>query len=199
MAGGLSSRMKQDKSRLVMSRTGLEQREALYQLLQNLVEKVVFSINDDQQNDSYFLDKNTVVDHHLAIGPMGGIASVMEKYPQYSLLVLACDMPFLNQDVLMQLLETREVLFLSNDDSVTAKVDGFFFENENRLEPLVAIYENSLQMKIKQSIENKEFSLQKLLKRSNIKILPLVDAHSVHNINTMEEWTEAQALQSNEA
>ncbi|MBL3657480.1 molybdenum cofactor guanylyltransferase [Fulvivirga sediminis] len=153
LIGGKSSRMGTDKSMLQYHK--VTQREYSYQLLSKYCSRVFLSCNPTQQ-DSLALPH--IVDTHCE-GPMTGILSAHEEYPQASWLVLACDMPYVDIDILNQLL-------LHRDDSSIATC--FYKE---RIEPLCAIWEASCFPSFKKYHRSGNRSPRRFLEENKIKAL----------------------------
>lgn len=91
LAGGKSSRMGQNKALLSFQDRPLI--ESVIQKLTGIFSRVVLSVNQPDAFPQFSLPR--IVDHYLEIGPMGGIASVLES-GEKNIFCVACDMPFLN-------------------------------------------------------------------------------------------------------
>ena len=129
LSGGKSTRMGTDKG--LIAYHGIPQRDHLYQLLEKICDKTFMSIRKEQQAEisSTF---NTIVDEDVFKGPFNGILSAHKKYPDVAWLVLACDLPLIDEKSLRELIEARK-----GSADATA-----FAQKENPLpEPLCAIWE----------------------------------------------------------
>lgn len=129
LAGGKSMRMGTDKGRIAYH--GIPQREHLYRLLEDVCDKTFMSIRKEQvaEISSTF---NTIVDEDIFKGPFNGILSAQKKYPNVAWLVLACDLPLIDEKSLTDLIAARK-----NSAYATA-----YSLRENPLpEPLAAIWE----------------------------------------------------------
>ena len=91
LAGGLSSRMGQDKAQLMHKNTDMLSFSKQL-LLDSGINQVVVSGNQHQVTDLF---DNA--------GPVGGIYSVIERYQPKALLILPIDLPLMTSNALMQL------------------------------------------------------------------------------------------------
>lgn len=99
-------------------------------------------------------------------GPLAGVLSVHERYPQEDLLVLACDMPLMENVVLEQLLAA----------SKTEEKDAYVFTNQGEPEPLCAIYTAKALAATLQRYYNNELtrhSMKFMLERLVVHFIPL--------------------------
>ena len=128
LAGGKSTRMGKDKRQLHYH--GMSQQEYSFSLLESLCEKVFISVREAQIDDTgaskYILDKN------IAKGPLNGILSAHMAHPKDAWLVLACDTPLVDKEVLDALVAERNTSKMATT-MATQKTD--------RPEPLIAIWE----------------------------------------------------------
>lgn len=133
LCGGKSSRMGVDKG-LIEDRGVAWAQSALNKVV-SLGLPVAFSVNPEQFNtySSTFEDSKLIIDNNeLQLkGPLLGVMSAYLKYPSEDLLVLACDMPFMNILLLQKLKDQYH-----SDDSV----DAIVFSNNGEPEPLCAVY-----------------------------------------------------------
>ena len=79
LAGGKSRRMGQDKALLL--RAGQSQLSYVAALLEGATERVFVSARHDQQDDPERSRFATIVDRYENIGPIAGILSAMDEYP----------------------------------------------------------------------------------------------------------------------
>ena len=87
LAGGKSRRMGQDKALLL--REGQSQLSYVATLLEGATERVFVSARHDQQDDPERSRFATIVDRYEDIGPIAGILSAMDEYPDADWLVEA--------------------------------------------------------------------------------------------------------------
>ena len=132
LCGGNSVRMGADKGLLQQNITTWAELAA--DKLAGLKLEVVVSVNE-RQAETYtrIFDTIPVVTDNSRIdvfGPLKGILSVHLQYPDADLLVLACDMPAMTTEVLEYLLKS----------SLDKTEEAVVFINDNRYEPLCAVY-----------------------------------------------------------
>ncbi len=129
LAGGKSTRMGADKG--LIAYHGLPQRDYLYNMLNNICDATYMSIREEQRKE--FPDAiNGIVDLNEFRGPYNGLLSAHQQFPEVAWLVLACDLPLMDEAALHELVSQRDV----------SKMATAFASKENPLpEPLCAIWE----------------------------------------------------------
>ena len=133
LCGGKSTRMGSDKGMLIKDNTPWA--ILLYHLLDNIGLSVALSINKWQlqgYNPLFPPYQLITDDDSLEIGgPLKGLLSVHQRFPDADMLVIACDMPAMDEIVLTSLMNTHQ----SNPEK-----EAIVFTNEGNPEPLCAIY-----------------------------------------------------------
>lgn len=129
LSGGKSSRMGEDKG--LIPYHGIPQRNYLYQLLNKVCDASFMSVREDQVED-IDSDINCIVDTNEFRGPYNGLLSAHRKFPEAAWLVLACDLPLIDENALSELISQRDA----------TKMATAFANADNPLpEPLCAIWE----------------------------------------------------------
>jgi molybdopterin-guanine dinucleotide biosynthesis protein A len=165
--------MGQDKA--LMRSGSRTQLEKLYDLLQAQLSSVYVSIKASQVNDPVRSKYRLIIDAQNCSGPMAGILSAHKTHPDCAWLVIACDMPFLNSETLMQLIKARDnaydaTVFSNPDDSLP--------------EPLCAIYEpNALVRVASDPTRLPSNSARDLLRQSRIKMIEAKNPYALENTN----------------
>ena len=95
LAGGKSTRMGKDKGSLDYH--GKPQREFMADLLSQFCEETYISVRENQVVQSEY---KLLEDTFVGLGPFGAIASAMRNNPNTSWLVVACDLPLLDEKTL---------------------------------------------------------------------------------------------------
>ena len=143
LTGGYSKRMGQDKA--LISDGNQTALEKIYNLLRHSLEEVFVSVRADQKVEEKRAEFNLIVDQNQCSGPMAGILSAFNSYPDIAWLVVACDMPHLDKETIDQLIQNRNkekvaTLFISPKDGLPEPLcsiyEPLFFEtvsNDNRL------------------------------------------------------------------
>jgi molybdopterin-guanine dinucleotide biosynthesis protein A len=150
LAGGESRRMGKDKATIEFNDQPLWQRQL--NLLRKLKPAEIFvSARTDpvwRPNECKFL-----ADEPPSLGPMSGIASTLGRIQSTHLLVLAIDMPFMNEPYLRSLCD-----LVARGRGVVPKID-------DRFEPLAAIYPKNALDDFQHALSSDDFSLQTLTTR----------------------------------
>lgn len=180
LSGGVSQRMRQDKAAL--DYRGEPQLLRAWRLLQAVTEQAFVSVREHQRGDALRATLPQIVDSYEAVGPVAGILSAQERHPDAALLVLACDLPLLDNDTLRGLIDAR-------DPQAFATV--FASSHDGLPEPLCAIWEPHSHALLRQRYENGSYCPRKALMQSNIVLLP-APGDALDNVNTPEE---RQAMQ----
>ena len=143
LTGGYSKRMGQDKA--LISDGNQTALEKIYNLLRHSLEEVFVSVRADQKVEEKRSEFNLIIDQNQYSGPMAGILSAFNSYPNIAWLIVACDMPHLDKETIDQLIQNRNkekvaTLFISPKDGLPEPLcsiyEPLFFEtvsNDNRL------------------------------------------------------------------
>ncbi|MBQ4915732.1 NTP transferase domain-containing protein [Maribacter sp. MMG018] len=181
LSGGKSSRMGTDKG--LIPYHGIPQREYLYGLLEKVCTKVFMSVRNDQleEIDDRF---NTIVDSDEFRGPFNGLLSAHKKHPEVAWLVLACDLPLMNEDALRDLVLKRN----------SVKLATAYVIKENPLpEPLCAIWEPQALKKSIVYLEQGNGSCpRKFLINNDIELVFPNCPEVLMNANSQTEYNEAR-------
>jgi molybdenum cofactor guanylyltransferase len=171
LIGGKSSRMKEDKARIVYHKQ--EQFKHLFDLLNLFCEDVYLSTKQEYKSFPVIKDNPEFGD----IGPMNGILSGFEQL-KTSHLVIAVDYPLFSRQEIENLISQRDKKLLA---SVIFNTESQFFE------PFLGIYEFSFLEILLEEIKSGNHSMQNILLKNKVKkVLPL-NLNSLRNCNTIEE------------
>tara|TARA_R110002049_G_scaffold63439_1_gene168614 strand:+ start:7088 stop:7681 length:594 start_codon:yes stop_codon:yes gene_type:complete len=176
LAGGKSRRMGQDKASLAHG--GKSQLEFAFDLLAGTTDKQFVSTNEAQRDDALRARFPQIVDHYADIGPIAGILSALETYPQVDWLVVACDLPNLDETTLGELLSKA-----SPDKPFTA----FRSSRDGLPEPLCAVYRANSAAILRRFVEEGIHCPRKVLLRSDTHLLDLPQPAALDNINTRDD------------
>lgn len=176
LAGGESRRMGQDKASL--RREGQSQLAYTVQLLGDFVERVFVSTRADQQDDRERSRFTQIVDRYEDMGPVAGILSAMDEYPDVDWLVLACDLPNIDQTTLSNLLKKR-----SSDQPFSAYISS----HDSLPEPLCAVYAAHSSVIVRRFVEEGIHCPRKILIRSDTLLLEQPNPQSLDNVNTPDD------------
>lgn len=186
LAGGSSSRMQRDKAALQYQ--GKSQLERAFDLVSRHVSKVYVSVRASQTNDPSRAQHPLIVDSVTGEGPIVGIRSALAAHPEVAWLVVACDLPFLSDTALSQLLRHRDP---------SAVATAYCSTHDGLPEPLCALWEPQAGPALASYQEDGGRCPRKFLIRHAVPLLEPSDKHALDNVNTPEEY--AQALATLEA
>jgi molybdopterin-guanine dinucleotide biosynthesis protein A len=176
LAGGQSKRMGQDKALLRID--GETQLSRAVQLLEPLVDRVFVSARADQMDEPERKKYRQIVDRYRDLGPLAGILSAMEEHPDASWLVLACDLPHVDELTVRHLLDSR-----SPDQPFSAYTSS----HDGLPEPLCAFYSAGSYSIVKAFADDGVICPRKILIRTDTQLLEQPNPESLHNINTPED------------
>lgn len=178
LVGGRSSRMGRDKATLQYSEK--PQAVVAYQLLARCCAKVFLSCRQGQAIGGLPAIHDTVE----GIGPMGGILSAFTAHPDKTWLVVACDLPFLTEATLRDLVARRDAAQLAT---------AYRSAHDGKPEPLCAIYEPAIATRLREFVARDEQCPRKALVKLGVPLLDLPDARALDNVNHPHEFDEARA------
>ena len=104
LAGGHSSRFGSNKVLFAPNGETLISKAA--GLLRSVAREVLVSASQTNAGDYDFLGLEIVVDQHPDSGPMGGLETLLQRCTTPWLLVLTCDMPFVDKEALVTMISS---------------------------------------------------------------------------------------------
>ena len=176
LAGGRSRRMGSDKA--LLERDGRSQLAHAMALLGRHVERVFASTRADQRDEAERSRYAQIVDRYEDLGPLAGILSAMDEYPEADWLVVACDLPNIDDDTIAHLLATR-----SGEQPFTAYISS----HDGLPEPLCAIWGAGSDHIVRNFADEGTKCPRKILIRSDTQLVEQADPRSLDNINTPED------------
>jgi molybdenum cofactor guanylyltransferase len=183
LAGGRSTRMQRDKA--ILKYSGKPQLARAMELISPLVARAFVSVRADQQHEPQRAAYYTIADQQSDLGPLAGIQAALRTYPDHAWLVLACDLPFLDDTTLRHLIAHRAPGRLAT--AYRSQFDGL-------PEPLCAIYEPASLTAIEAWIAQGERCPRGWLSRHDVELLALPEAHALDNVNTAAEYAAASTM-----
>ncbi|MEO6167719.1 MAG: NTP transferase domain-containing protein [Chitinophagales bacterium] len=182
LAGGKSLRFGSDKAKINWH--GKEQWLYAAELLQPFCSEVFISCREDQQTsiDSVF---KTIPDSFIGLGPYGAILSAFREQPNAAWLVVACDLPLLNHDVLHYLFDHRKS---------SAIATTFRSPHDELPEPLITIWEPKSYPVLLSFLSQGYSCPRKVLINSDSYIIESPDCNALINVNTREEFEKVKEL-----
>ncbi len=176
LAGGKSTRMGSDKA--LLRQEGETQLSRAVSLLEAHVERVFVSTRPDQADDPERGKYKQIVDRYEELGPVAGILSALDSYQDTSWLVLACDLPNIDEVTVAFLIEN-----CSRGHAVTA----YESVGDGLPEPLCAVYRPESRELIKGFVEQGMICPRKMLIKSDTHLLTQPSPGALHNINAPED------------
>lgn len=173
LAGGKSRRMGADKA--LLTRDGESQLGRAVSLLARHLPKVFVSTRSDQADETERSRHTQIIDRYEDMGPIAGILSAMDSDPDVSWLVLACDLPNVDDDTIEALIaaHTGEHLFTAYKSS-----------HDGLPEPLCAIFSPAGRANVDAFIAEGIICPRKMLIRSDTRLLEQSNPSALDNMNT---------------
>jgi molybdopterin-guanine dinucleotide biosynthesis protein A len=172
LAGGQSRRMGSDKG--LLNYFGKSQRIYTTELLQKCNLETRLSVRREQQ----VTETKVIEDIFLGLGPFGAICSAFQHDPNAAWLVLATDLPYVDESLIRKLLSERD------PSKVATAVKG---KKKEFPEPLVTIWEPKAYPIMLQFLAQGISCPRKVLINSDVKLLETDDVY-IYNVNTPEEF-----------
>ncbi|GAA4711664.1 hypothetical protein GCM10023228_16810 [Brevibacillus fulvus] len=143
--------------------------------------------NRPERLPSYELSKLGVTikpDEGGSYGPISGIVTGFQHTEAETLLVVSCDLPFLDEQAIGQLLA-----FARREQEWDALVAA----SGQKLHPLLAVYHRRTEACWREALQAGQYRLMDTLARLRMKIIPpkLLDRWATYNANTPEQYREA--------
>lgn len=175
LAGGKSVRMGIDKGTLNFY--GKNQRDVTIDLLKKHHLKTYLSVRENQEVEA----ENKITDKFIGLGPFGAICSAFQENPDTAWLVLATDLPFVDDSIIEKLLKYR------NPSKAATTIKG---KNAQFPEPLITIWEPKSYPLLLNYLAQGYSCPRKVLINSDVEIIEVDDAF-IRNINTPEDFKNA--------
>lgn len=179
LAGGKSSRMGKEKAAIKYH--GKPQIEFAADTLGLFCSKVFISTRRDQAHNDLYRKFHQIHDEPSCEGqgPLAGIISAMHAHPMSAWVVLACDLPFVNETDIRFLLEHRD----------TTKVATAFKSPMDGLpEPLCAVWEPEYIIDIQSFMNKGGICPRKFLIQAEALLIDPPHPKAMENINNPEEF-----------
>ena len=176
LAGGESRRMGRDKA--LLERDGKTQLAHIVELLEGCVDKVFVSTRADQNKDEERGRFEQVVDRYDDLGPVAGILSALDEYPEVDWLVVACDLPNIDEATIRHLLKHS-----GGEQPFTAYSSSY----DGLPEPLCAVYHSGCADIVRRFVDDGVNCPRKILIRSDTHLLEQPDPRALDNVNTPDD------------
>jgi molybdopterin-guanine dinucleotide biosynthesis protein A len=176
LAGGKSQRMGFDKC--AVNWHGAEQRYYVADLLKPFCENVFISCRADQKNEiggNY----SSLADTFTDLGPYGAILSAFREKPDSAWLVIACDLPLMDENTLQYLVDRR------NPSAVATAYQSPVNEFP---EPLITIWEPKSYPLLLSFLAQGYSCPRKVLINSDVTLVNALNPDALTNVNTPDEF-----------
>lgn len=175
LAGGMSSRMGQDKG--LMQFRGKQMVQYSIDLLSQFTSHILISSNNPLYNQ---FNLPVIADIYKNCGPIGGLhASLLATTTKWNI-ILSCDAPYVDPKLFQSMLK-----MIADQDAIVPK-------REKGFEPLFGIYNRKLSPFLEEKIKMLDYKLQKILKERDITLFDTTDLQTLipnlfSNINSPED------------
>jgi molybdopterin-guanine dinucleotide biosynthesis protein A len=180
LAGGRSTRMQRDKAALAYR--GRSQLEHAFALLSRHAVETFVSVRSDQRSEPLRAALPQIVDQQANIGPLAGILAAQQLQPDSAWLVLACDLPFLDDAILAALIAGRDP---------SADATAYRSAHDGLPEPLCAIWEPRTAAALLEQAAAGRQCPRKFLINARTRLLDLPRRDALDNVNSSDEYWRA--------
>jgi molybdopterin-guanine dinucleotide biosynthesis protein A len=187
LAGGHSSRLRQDKCSLVLAGEGLLQRLVIR--LSQLDGEVIVVLAQGQKEPFSSRPPQVTTDMYPGRGPLMGIYSGLRLSEGPHSVVVACDMPFLNIKLLRYITDLADGF-----DVVVPKIGGL-------VEPLHAVYSTKCLSVMESMLGGGDFKISNLFEKVKVRYVEEREINSFDpehlsffNINTPADMERAERI-----
>ncbi|MGH8062474.1 MAG: NTP transferase domain-containing protein [Pseudoxanthomonas sp.] len=176
LTGGDSMRMGEDKA--LLDAGGKPQLLATLRLLQKHARPCFVSLRAGQRNEPLRSGMCQIVDGIAGIGPAAGLLAAHAAHPQAAWLVVACDLPLLDDATLETLIRAR--------DGRHAAI-GYRSDHDDLPEPLCTLWEPAALDRLEQQVRAGRNGLRDALLQVEMLLLPAPSDGALDNANTPQE------------
>lgn len=187
MAGGQSRRMGQPKAALAIGGEPLLRRVARLLLL--AVPKVV--VVGAPELSELVPDLAVLQDLHPRIGPLAGIETGLLSVTTELIFVVACDMPFINPDLVRSMLQYAQ----DDPEADVVALPSQKGAGEGMMEHLHAVYRRSCLPAVTRAVAGGRYALHELFSQLRVHTFPEVltrqldpSGRSTLNANSPADW-----------
>jgi molybdopterin-guanine dinucleotide biosynthesis protein A len=185
LAGGKSSRYGMNKALVEIN--GVRLIERVIRVMESIFEHLIIIANTP--HDYAYLQLPMYEELIKGLGPLGGILTGLEAISDDAGFVVACDMPFLNADLVRYMVDMRDDYY-----AVVPKITW-------KIEALHALYNKRCLPVIRELIESQEYQAIKFFDRIRVRYVEedeirASDPHlrSFFNVNSPRELLDAEQL-----
>jgi len=188
LAGGKSLRL--GKNKCLETINGKSLIERVIERLKAVSSRILIVTSKEQLDLPATGDAEVVVDFYPGKGPLGGIYTGLLASDSSHTLAVACDMPFLNIELLHYMIELSPGF-----DAVVPRLE------EGKIEPLHAIYSKNCLDNMKTQLEHNQLEVSRFLNTVCVRYIELAECRRLDprlltffNINSQSDLDRAIAL-----
>ena len=160
------------------------QTEHCFSLLSKYCSEVFISNRPDQEMARGQQGLPQINDVFNDFGPLGGILTALQNKPDRAWLVLACDLPFIDDETIAYLIQERNPYKMAT---------AYKSSHEGFPEPLCAIYEPKSIHRFFQFLSLGYKCPRKVLINSDIRLLEPVNEKALENVNSPSEYEQVRS------
>lgn len=181
LTGGKSERMKRDKA--LIEYKGKPHARYICDIMKSYCDEVYLSARENQWSGTPLETLPVITDSVEGKGPIAGILSAFQKYPDANWLVVACDLVHFNEAT------AEELLSHYHPDKIATA-----FKNTEKgfPEPLCTIYTPHARSVLQDAFSKDITCPVKVLRLQEVELLDQKSGIDLANINTVEEYSEFQ-------
>ena len=172
LVGGKSSRMGSNKA--FLDYHGQPQ----INFLTNLLSKFCSAVHVSAKEQSLYPDFAVIEDKYDFDSPLNGILSAFNYDSSKAWLVVACDMPFIDDTSIIELLSQRDNNGLATCYQII----------ERKPEPLFSVYESKCYPLLSECHKNGQYSPRTFLIQNDVKTIDPDKYRTLENVNSKEEF-----------
>lgn len=176
LAGGASRRMGRDKGALDYH--GEPQAAHVWRLLEKLCGAAYVSTNASRAESPPYSTLPLILDAGDYEGPASGLLAAWERYPDAAWLVLAVDMPLVDEDLLTALIRARDT-----DAFATC-----FQHDDGTVEPLCSIWEPAAREPLRRDVQAGRRSPRRFLMAHRTSLLRPPDPRKLASANDADSF-----------
>lgn len=172
LVGGKSTRMGRDKA--LLNYHGKPQIEYITELLALFCSEVVVSAKQQQLYSNFYV----IEDQYDFESPLNGILSAFNYDANKAWLVVACDMPFIDNDGIAYLMAQRD----------KEQIATCYQNAEQQPEPLFSIYESTCFPLLTEFYKTGNYSPRFFLKNNDVQLVTPKNYNILRNVNSTDEF-----------
>lgn len=190
LAGGLSSRFGNDKSRVVVHGGAGDMADFSLRLLSSLKEVCELAVSCRADQVETLKDKRVTLVPDEEDGPptpLKGLVAALRRLPA-PVLAIPCDLPLMTPNILELLIRARARALTERDPQGPALLRTTFIDKDGFLESLIGIYEAESLPFLEKALHQGRWGIWSALPREGNCLVPRPESPAFLNMNTQEEF-----------